>query len=111
MITFIKRLFGLGSTVVENKPAVVPTVHVVTNTAPNSAKTLEGKITQPVKVKATSEPAATALNATNKKRRPHRNKVKAAVTEGKTNGGNGAVKPAKVAKAKPAKPKAPVAKK
>lgn len=108
MINFIKRLFGLGTV---ETPDALP-VHVVRNTEPNSAKTLEGKMSPPVtKVKAFSEPAATAPKAANKKRRPHRNKVKATVTEGAAKGGNGAVKPAQVAKVKPAAPKAPVAKK
>ena len=62
----------------------------------------------PAAVKAAQEP-----KPANKRRHPrNRNKVKAGVkvTEGKTKGGNGAVKPAQVAKAKPAKPKAPVKK-
>jgi hypothetical protein len=137
MLSFIKRLLGLTpnpvKTAEEVKAIFIPQM---TTAAPNSAKTLEAqyvpsaKPNTVAKVRAISETgpeavkAAHAQKSANKKRRPYRgNKVKAggtvakinqtkpAATEGKTKGGNGAVKPAQVAKAKPATPKAPVAKK
>lgn len=118
MINFIKNLLGLNnptetvreiltpqidetkvSTYIEPaKPNTVARVRAITDTNPGAVA------------------AAHASKPANKKRRPHRgNKVKAGstvakVTEGKTKGGNGAVKPAQVAKAKPAAPKASVKK-
>lgn len=137
MIKFIKRLFGLTpnpeKTAEEVKAIFIPQM---TTAAPNSAKTLEAqyipsaKPNTVAKVRAITDTSPEAVKAAvapkpaNKKRRPYRgNKVKAGgtvakvnqpkpvVTEGKTKGGNGSVKPAQVAKAKPHNPKAPVAKK
>ena len=100
MLSFIKRLFGLTpdpvKTAEEVKAIFVPAVNKVPAISESGAAAVA---------------AATAPKPANKRRRPRsRNKVKPA-TEGKTNGGNGAVKPALVDKAKPAAPKAPTAKK
>jgi hypothetical protein len=112
MLTFIKRLLGLTpnpvKTAEEVKAIFVPAVNKVPAISESGAAAVA---------------AATAPKPANKRRRPrNRNKVKAggtvakinqakpAATEGKTKGGNGAVKPAQVAKAKPATPKAPVKK-
>ena len=126
MINFIKKMLGLGPK--QPTPVFVPQM---TTAAPNSAKTLEAQYIPPAKVVPTAAKkvraitdtnpgavaAAVAQKPANKKRRPYRgNKVKAggtvakinqpkpAITEGKTKGGNGAVKPAQVAKAKPHTP-------
>jgi hypothetical protein len=118
MLTFIKRLLGLTPNPVKTAEEVKAIFIPQMTTAPVN------------KVPAISESGAEAVAAAiapksaNKRRRPrNRNKVRAgggtvakinqakpAVSEGKTKGGNGAVKPAQVAKAKPAKPKAPVKK-
>jgi hypothetical protein len=113
MLSFIKRLLGLTpnpvKTAEEVKAIFVPTVNKVPAISESGAEAVA---------------AAIAPKSANKRRRPrNRNKVRAgggtvakinqakpAVSEGKTKGGNGAVKPAQVAKAKPAKPKAPVKK-
>jgi hypothetical protein len=113
MLTFIKRLLGLTpnpvKTAEEVKAIFVPTVNKVPAIGESGAAAVA---------------AAIAPKSANKRRRPrNRNKVRAgggtvakinqakpAVSEGKTKGGNGAVKPAQVAKAKPAKPKAPIKK-
>jgi hypothetical protein len=113
MLSFIKRLLGLTpnpvKTAEEVKAIFVPAVNKVPAISESGAAAVA---------------AATAPKPANKRRRPrNRNKVKAgggtvakinqakpAVSEGKTKGGNGAVKPAQVAKAKPAAPKAPVKK-
>lgn len=130
MIKFIKNLLGFGSAEPAKTQETVKEIltPVVTNVAPNSAKTLESQYIPPAKpntvtkVRAIVESgpeavkAAHASKSANKKRRP-RNRNRAAggavvkLTEGTNKGGNGQVKPAQVAKAKPAKPKAPVAKK
>jgi hypothetical protein len=114
MLSFIKRLLGLTpnpvKTAEEVKAIFVP--HTV-NKVPAISES-----------GAAAVAAAIAPKSANKRRRPrNRNKVRAgggtvakinqakpAASEGKTKGGNGAVKPAQVAKAKPAKPKAPVKK-
>jgi hypothetical protein len=140
MFKFIKRLLGLTPDPVKTQEEVkaIFTPHTVQST-PKRAKDSQGKFladnpatleneawvggvapskkTTVNKVPAISEsgPAAVAAaiapKPANKRRHQrNRNKVKPAVTEGKTKGGNGAVKPAQVAKAKPAAPKAPVKK-
>jgi hypothetical protein len=140
MLTFIKRFLGMApaaSAKIEEEVKAIFTPHTL-ETEPKRAKDAQGKFLadnpatpeneawvggvapskKPTvnKVPAISEsgPAAVAAATAPKpanKRRHHRNrnKVKPA-TEGKTKGGNGAVKPAQVAKAKPAAPKAPVKK-
>jgi hypothetical protein len=120
MISFIKKLFGFGST--ESAPTAAPY-----KIEPTPATYIE-----PVNPVIKTQVAATPSTAPAKKnRRPrNRNKVRAsgavakinqakpAVTEGKTKGGNNVVKqqssntakpdaPAKVAKVKSTKPKQP----
>jgi hypothetical protein len=123
MIKFIKNLLGFGSTESNTPKETVKEIL----TPPSKAKAPEAIYIPPAKpinkVRAITDPnpdavkAATAPKPANKKRRPYRgNKVNAgsvkpAVTEGKTKGGNNAVKPAQVAKSKPVAPKTPVAKK
>jgi hypothetical protein len=109
MIKFIKNLLGFGSadsytpkeTVREiltppNK-VEAPAAVYIPPTKPNSvAKVRAITDTKPNAVKEAISP-----KPANKKRRPYRgNKVKPAVTEGKTKVGSGAVKPAQVAKVK-----------
>jgi hypothetical protein len=105
MISFIKKLFGFGST--ETASTVVPYKIEPTPTAT--------KI-EPAKPVIKAETVAASAAPARKNRRPrNRNKVRAAggtvakITEGKTKGGNGAVKthhtPAKVAPVKSTKPK------
>jgi hypothetical protein len=120
MISFIKKLFGIGST--ESAPAAAPY-----KIEPSPAATY----IEPAKPVIKTQVAATPSTAPAKKNRRPRNRNKAragggtvaninqakpAVTEGKTKGGNGAVKqqlsntakpdaPAKVAKVKSTKPK------
>jgi hypothetical protein len=133
MIKFIKSLLGFGSAEPAKTQETVREIltPVVTNVAPNSAKTLEAQYIPPAKTVPTVAKKVRAITDTkpgavaaahapkpgNKKRRPYRgNKVKAGgtvvkLTEGQTKGGNNTVKPAQVAKAKPVAPKAPTAKK
>ena len=128
MIKFIKNLLGFGSADAYTPKETVREILTppVTTSAPNSAKTLEAQYIPPAKTVPTvakkvraitdTKPGAVAAahapKPSNKKRRPYRgNKVKPAVTEGTTKGGNNTVKPAQVAKAKPVAPNAPVAKK
>jgi len=105
-----------------DNPATPENEAWVSGVAPNKKPTVN-KVPAISESGAAAVAAATAPKPANKRRRPrNRNKVKAggtvakinqakpAVSEGKTKGGNGAVKPAQVAKAKPAKPKAPVKK-
>jgi hypothetical protein len=107
MISFIKKLFGFGSTDTSVPTAAPYKIEPATTTT----------YVEPAKPVFKPEVAATSTAPAKKNRRPrNRNKAKAAaptaakpaVSEGKTKGGNGAVKPAQVAKAKPAAPKAPV---
>ena len=103
MISFIKKLFGFGST----------------ETATAAPYKIEPKPTatyiEPAKPVIKAETVAASAAPAKKNRRPrNRNRVKAGgtvakITEGKTKGGNGAVKthhtPAKVAPVKSTKPK------
>ena len=117
MIKFIKNLLGFGSADAYTPKETVREILTppVTTSAPNSAKTLEAQYIPPAKTVPTAAKKVRAITDTdpnaikavvapkpgNKKRRPYRgNKVKPAITEGKTKGGNGAVKPAQVAKVK-----------
>jgi hypothetical protein len=133
MLTFIKRLLGLTPNPVKTAEEV-KAIFVPAQVEPSKQWTIVNvdlsKATPKVtKVRAITDTKPNAVKEAitpkpgNKRHRSrNRNKVKAgitvtkinqptsAVTEGKTKGGNGAVKPAQVAKAKPAKPKAPVKK-
>jgi hypothetical protein len=109
MISFIKKLFGFGST--ETAPTAAPYKIEPTPTATYIEPA------KPVIKSTVAAPAATSTAPAKKNRRPrNRNKAKVssntvAITEGKTKGGNGAVKthhtPAKVAPVKSTKPKHP----
>jgi hypothetical protein len=108
MISFIKKLFGFGSTDTSVPTAAPYKIEPATTTT----------YVEPAKPVFKPEVAATSTAPAKKNRRPrNRNKAKAApaakpaITEGKTKGGNNVVKqsaanaPAKVAKVKSTKPK------
>ena len=127
MFNFIKQLFGFGST--QERETIKEIL-----TPPAKAEVATATYIPPAKpvnkVRAVSVSGAEAIKAAvaqkpaNKKRRPYRGNKNAggtvakvngslakvgvspsSITEGKTKGGNGSVKPAQVAKAKPAQPK------
>jgi hypothetical protein len=103
MISFIKKLFGIGST--ETAPAVPYKIEPT----PTATKI------EPAKPVIKAETVAASAAPAKKNRRPrNRNRVKAGgtvakITEGKTKDGTGAVNthhtPAKVAPVKSTKPK------
>jgi hypothetical protein len=103
MISFIKKLFGFGST--ETASTAAPY-----KIEPTPAATY----IEPAKPVIKTETVAASAAPAKKNRRPrNRNRVKpsdtvAKITEGKTKGGNGQVKTAQDTKAKTQAPKAPV---
>jgi hypothetical protein len=112
MLTFIKRLLGLGPAAPAKIEEEVKAIFIPQIQAVETVKVRAIVDSAPEAVKA----AQTPKPANKRHRSRNRNKVKAGgtvakVSEGTTKGGNGQVKPAQVATAKPAKPKAPVAKK
>jgi hypothetical protein len=118
MIKFIKNLLGFGSaepakTQETVKEILTPPSKVEVSAAVYIPSTKPNPATKKVRAITDTNPnavkAATAPKPANNKRRPYRgNKVKPAVTEGKTKVSDNAVKPAQVAKVKS---QAPVAKK
>ena len=103
MFEFIKRLFGA-------KTPVTTTAAQAPYKVEPQPETVKVEVTKP---EVTPTPAVKADTPAKKNRRPRNRKPKAVqntapITEGKTKGGNGAVKqpaPAKVAKVKSTKPK------
>ena len=99
MINFIKQLFGFGAPQETVKEILTPPAKEV---APAAVYIPPAKPVNKIRAVSDTKPIATETKPANKKRRPYRgNKVKPAVTEGTTKGGNNVVKPAQVAKAKP----------